>query len=93
MRYMRLIRKLIYLTVTRLDITFTVSILNRFIHESGEAHWSVALRILAYIKNCLGKGLLARKYEHVHVSGYSDSGYAGDRKDMKSTTRYCTLVG
>jgi len=59
---MRLIGKLIYLTVTRLDIIFTVSVLNRFMHEFREAHWSVALRILAYIKNYLGKGLLARKY-------------------------------
>ena len=34
-----------------------------------------------------------RKYEHVHISGYSDSSYAGDREDRKSTTGYCTFVG
>jgi len=32
------------------------------------------------------------KYRHVHVSGYSNSGYAGDREDRKSTTWYCTSV-
>jgi len=25
-----------------------------------------------------------KKYGHVHVSGYSDSGYVGDRGDKKS---------
>jgi len=31
-----------------------------------------------------------KKHGHVHISGYSDSGYAGDRGDRKSTTDYCT---
>ena len=33
-----------------------------------------------------------RKYGHVRISGYSESGYAADREDRKSTTRYCTFV-
>ena len=33
-----------------------------------------------------------KKYGYVHVSRYSDSGYADDRGDMKSTTVYCTFV-
>ena len=32
-RYKRLIEKLIYLTVIRLDITFAIGVLNRFIHQ------------------------------------------------------------
>ena len=34
-----------------------------------------------------------RKHGHVRISGYSDSGYAGDRGDKKSTTGYCTFIG
>ena len=60
-RYTRLIEKLIYLTVSRPDITFTVGVLSRFMHQLRETHWSAALRILAYIKSCLGKGLVYRK--------------------------------
>jgi len=68
-RYKRLIKKLIYLTVTRSDITFTVGVLSRFMHQPREAHWSAALKILAYIKGCSGKGLVSRKHGHVHISG------------------------
>ena len=34
-----------------------------------------------------------RKHRHVCISGYSNSGYVGDRGDRKSTTGYCTFVG
>ena len=60
-RYRTLIEKLIYLTVTRPYITFAVGVLSRFMHQPREIHWLVAMRILAYIKNCLGKGLVYRK--------------------------------
>ena len=49
-RYRRLIRKLIHLNATRPDITFVVGVLRRFMHQPREAHWSAALKILAYTR-------------------------------------------
>jgi len=80
-RYKRLIGKLIYLTVTKPDITFTVGVLSRFMHQPRETHWLAAMRVLPYIKSCPRK----KKHGHVCISGYSDSGYAGGRGDRKST--------
>ena len=77
-RYMRLIEKLIYLTVTRSDIIFTVGVLSRFMHQPRKTHWLAAMRVLTYIKSCPGKGLVYRKHGHVHISENSDSGYVGD---------------
>jgi len=51
------------------------------------------LRILAYIKSSPRKDLLYKKHEHVRIFSYSDSGYAGDKGDKKSTTGYCIFVG
>jgi len=39
-----------------------------------------------------GKGLLYKKHRYVHIFGYSDSGYASDKGNRKSTTAYCTFV-
>ena len=89
----KLIEKLIYFIITRPDITFVVGVLSRFMHQSREAHWTVTLKILVYVKSSPEKGLLYKKYGHVRISGYSDSSYAGDKGDRKSTTGYCTFVG
>jgi len=50
------------------------------------------LRILAYVKSSPEKSLLYKKYRHVRIFGYSDSGYASDKRDRKYTTAYCTFV-
>ena len=61
-RYRRLTEKLIYLTVTRSDISFVVGMLSRFMHQPRDVHWTIALRILAYVKSSPGKGLLYKKH-------------------------------
>ena len=71
------------MTVTRSDITFAVGILSRFMHQPREVHWTAALRIT----------MLYKKHKHVHIFGYSDSGYADDKVDRKYTIGYCTFVG
>jgi len=80
-----LIEKLIYLTVTKPNITFAVGVLSRFMHQPKEVHWTAALRILVYIKSSLEKGLLYKKHGHDRILGYSDSRYVGDKGDRKST--------
>ena len=57
-RYRKLIGKLIYLTITHPDISYVVGLLSQFLHEPQLVHWRGALRILAYIKETLGKGLV-----------------------------------
>ena len=61
-------------------------------HQPREVHWTIALWILAYVKSSPGKSLLYKKHGHVHIFGYSDLGYAGDKGDRKSTTGYYTFV-
>ena len=91
-RYRRLLGKLIYLTLTRPDITYAVSVLSHFMHEPRMVHWEGALRVLAYIKRAPSKGLIYRCHDHLRIEAYSDVGYAGDKGDKKSTTGYCTYV-
>ena len=90
-RYMRLIGKQIYLTVTWPDITFVVGVLSRM-HQPRETYWLASMRVLAYIKSYPGKGLVYRKHGHIRISEKFDSGYVGDRGARKSTTGCCTFV-
>jgi len=61
-------------------------------HQPKEIHWLAAMKVLPYIKSCPRKELVYRKHGYVHMSKYSDSGYADDRGDRKSTIGYCTFV-
>ncbi|XP_047945657.1 secreted RxLR effector protein 161-like [Salvia hispanica] len=92
-KYRRLVGKLIYLTVTRPDISFAVGLVSRFLDKPKQVHWDAAIRILQYIKKSPGKGLLFKKNGHLNIEGYSDADYAGSKSDRKSTSGYCTYLG
>ncbi|KAK4406265.1 Retrovirus-related Pol polyprotein from transposon RE2 [Sesamum angolense] len=91
--YRRLVGKLIYLTVTRPDISFAVGLVSQFMDKPRLVHWEAALRILKYIKASPGKGLLFKRHGHVKIEAYSDADYAGAKDDRKFTSGYCTYVG
>ncbi|GJS30966.1 ribonuclease H-like domain-containing protein [Tanacetum coccineum] len=54
--YQKLMDKLIYLTNTRLDISYVVHYLSQFMHSSLKSHLKVAFKVLKYLKSCLGLG-------------------------------------
>ena len=48
-------------------------------HQPREVPWTAALRILVYVKSSMRISLLHKKHEYVCISGYSDSGYTGEK--------------
>ena len=91
--YRRLVGKLIFLTVTRSDISYAVSVLSQFMQAPRTIHLEGVYRVLSYLKRAPGKGLLYRRQGHLHIEAYSDSGFAGDKEDRKSHGGYATYVG
>lgn len=56
-KYRRLIRKLIYLTVTRPDIIFAVIFLSQFVSNPTVEQYQCLLRLLRYLKNAPDQGI------------------------------------
>ena len=56
-RYRQLVGKLNYLTITRPDISFPVSVVSEFLQSPCDSHWDVVVRILHYIKGTPGQGV------------------------------------
>ncbi|RVW17806.1 Retrovirus-related Pol polyprotein from transposon RE1 [Vitis vinifera] len=54
-RYRRLVGKLNYLTITRSDISFPVSVVSQFLQSPCDSHWDATIRILRYIKSTPGQ--------------------------------------
>ena len=92
-QFLRLVGRLIYLSHTRPDIAFAVSVVSQCIHSSGSEHFETAYRILKYLKGSPRKGLLFEKNSHLQVEVYTSADWAGILTDKQSTSGYCTFVG
>jgi hypothetical protein len=91
-RYQRLVGKLIYLSHTRPDIAYAISVVSQFMHRLSEDHMDVVTRILRYLKSSPGKGLMFLKNNQLNVDGYTNTDWAGNVSDRKSTSGYFTFV-
>jgi hypothetical protein len=56
--YRQLVGSLIYLTDTRLDLSFRVSFISRFMTTPKVEHWTATKRVLRYVKATLDFGIL-----------------------------------
>ena len=84
---------MIYLSHTRPDIIFGVSLVSQFMHSPNEEHMHAVRRILHYLKATLGKGILFAPGANLKVQGCIDADYGGSLVDRRSTTGYCVFLG
>ena len=75
-RYQRLVGRLIYLSHTRLDIAFVVSVVSQYMHSPKESHLEVMYKILKYLKGSPGRGLFFKKSDSKKVEIYTDIDWA-----------------
>ena len=71
-RYQRLVGRLIYLSHTRPDIGFSVSVVSQYMNNPTEEHMEDVTRILRYLKMNPGKGLLFKKSDSREIKVYKD---------------------
>lgn len=64
-RYQRLVGKVIYLSHTRPDMAFVVSLVSQSMHAPGSEHKEVVFRIIRYLKGSPEKGLLYKNHGHL----------------------------
>ncbi|KAJ8631403.1 hypothetical protein MRB53_024726 [Persea americana] len=90
--YMQMVGSLMYLTSTRPDIMFVVSLLSRYLAHPTALHLQAVKRVLRYIKGTLTYGIFYKKGGNKELLAYTDSDYAGDLEDRKSTSGFSFLL-
>jgi hypothetical protein len=91
--YKQLVGSLMYLTTTRLDITYATSFISMFMESPKDSHWKVGKRILIYIAGTTTYCLWYTTSTDNMITCYTDSDYAGSVDDRKSTSRYTFRFG
>jgi hypothetical protein len=91
--YRHLVGSLVYLTVTRPNISYAVHQVSPFMATSRSTHFSTVLRILRYLKGTLFHGLHFSSQSPLELHAYTDADWAGDPTNRHSTTGYCFLLG
>lgn len=90
--YKQVVGSLMYLTTTRPDLMFTVSLISRFMAQPTKLHMQAVKRALRYLKGTVGLGIFYKKGGNQKLLAYTDSDYAGDMDDRKSTSGYAFLL-
>ncbi|XP_074365348.1 secreted RxLR effector protein 161-like [Apium graveolens] len=91
--YRRIIGSLIYLSLTRPDISYAVGVMSRYMQNPKKSHLEAVRRILRYVKGTIDYGLLYKKGKDYNILGYCDADYAGDYDTRRSTTGYMFMLG
>jgi hypothetical protein len=79
-------------SATRLDISFAMSKLSRFVSNLGDTHWSALERVLRYLKGTMSYDIDFTGYPRV-LEGYCDANWISDADELYATSGYAFLLG
>jgi hypothetical protein len=91
--YRKLVGSLLYLTHSRPDLSYEVGAVSRFIQELHELHWKDAKRILQYVQGTITFGIHYATDSTLDLIGFTDSDWASNSIDNKSTFGYSLSLG
>jgi hypothetical protein len=91
-RYRHLIGSLVYLGITRPDISYVVHILSQFMSTPTSVHYA-HLRVLRYLCGTIDRRLFFSSSNSLQLHTYSDATWGFDPSDFKSLSAYCVFLG
>jgi hypothetical protein len=92
-QYRSMTGSLLYLTVTRPDIQFTVCLCARFQASPRSSHQTTVQRIFRHLKHTLKFGIWDFASSSLDLIGFSNADFAGCGIDRKSTSGTCHFLG
>jgi hypothetical protein len=91
-RYRHIVESLVYLGVTRPDISYYVHILSQFISAPTQIHYSHILRVLRYLRGTISCLLFFPRSSSLQLQIYCDATWASDPSDRRSLFAYCVFL-
>lgn len=91
--YRELIGRLLYLTITRPDITFAVNKLSQFLSCPTDIHLAAAHHVLRYIQANPGQGLFFAADSELCLNAFADVDWGTCPDSRRSITGFCVYLG
>ncbi|KAL7617822.1 hypothetical protein Lser_V15G02568 [Lactuca serriola] len=92
-QYRRLIGRLLYLTITRPNISYAVNRLSQFVTTQRQPHLQAVHHLLRYIKHNLSQGLFFSTRPSLQLKAFSGSDWAGCVDTRRSVIGFCVFLG
>ncbi|RVX16767.1 Retrovirus-related Pol polyprotein from transposon RE1 [Vitis vinifera] len=91
--YRKLVGSLVYLTITRPDISFAVQQVSQFLQTPRHLHLAAVRRIIRYVQGTSTRGLFFPTGNSTRLTAYSDADWAGCADTRRSITGWCVFLG
>ena len=91
-RYCHLVESLVYLTITRSDITFVVHVLSQFVSAPTSVHYAHLLCVLRYLRTTLTHGFFFSSNSYLQLQAYSDATWVSDHVDRRFVNDFCLFL-
>ncbi|XP_019151962.1 PREDICTED: uncharacterized protein LOC109148682 [Ipomoea nil] len=91
--YRQLVGSLMYLLITRPNLSFAVNRLCQFMHQPMQTHWVALKRVLRYVQGTMHLGLRLTPMAAPIIHAFSNSDWAGCPIDRKSTGGHAVFLG
>jgi hypothetical protein len=91
--YRRFIGRLLYLSLTRPGLVYSIQVLSQFMSQPWQPHFDAAINVLHYLKSAPSQGLFFSASSEFKLKAFCDADWAACPDTRKFVTGFCLFLG
>ncbi len=91
--YRRIVGSLIYMTITRPDLSYAIGVVSQFMQTPQKPHLDAVRHILRYINILCNVRIFYEAKSQLQVHGYTDVDWAGNVSNRRLTSGFMFSFG